>query len=64
MPVMDGLASSRELRKRGIRAPIVAVTASIDRQNQAQCTDAGMTDFLAKPITKGVVHKLLSKYLM
>ena len=51
MPVMDGLAATRQIREReansGKRTPILAVTAGGDRDS---CLQAGMDDFLAKPV--------------
>jgi signal transduction histidine kinase/CheY-like chemotaxis protein len=52
MPEMDGYEATREIRKReraGERIPIIAVTASVLKEEQKQCTDCGMDDFLPKP---------------
>ncbi|KEF43373.1 MAG: hypothetical protein ER33_01110 [Cyanobium sp. CACIAM 14] len=51
MPVIDGLEATRRIRARGGPQPyIVALTAfSFDTQRQA-CADAGMNDFLSKPV--------------
>ncbi len=52
MPVMDGLTATRELRKRASSAatPILAMTANAFAEDKAACHDAGMDDFVAKPI--------------
>ncbi|MEN9317229.1 MAG: hypothetical protein RIS35_3622 [Pseudomonadota bacterium] len=52
MPVMDGLTSTREIRKlpQGDDLPIIAMTASSMDQDRQRCLDAGMNDFVAKPI--------------
>ncbi|MBI5610146.1 MAG: response regulator [Deltaproteobacteria bacterium] len=52
MPVMDGLTATRELRARpyGKATPIVAMTANALVEDQAACREAGMDEFIAKPI--------------
>jgi CheY-like chemotaxis protein/HPt (histidine-containing phosphotransfer) domain-containing protein len=55
MPNMDGLAATRAIRARGGRyaaLPIIALTANAYADDMKLCRDAGMTDFLAKPLRK------------
>ena len=56
MPVMDGYAATRAIREREAaqgarRMPIVAVTANAMREDFERCREAGMDDFVAKPVT-------------
>ncbi|MNK13886.1 Sensory/regulatory protein RpfC [compost metagenome] len=54
MPVMDGLAATREIRRMqagtGRRTPILALTANVQADQVARCLEAGMDGHLAKPI--------------
>lgn len=43
--------------------PVIALTAYADKSLHAQCTKAGMVDFLAKPLTPAMARHLLQKYL-
>jgi len=53
MPVMDGFAATRSIRSRGFAAlPIIALTANAFPEDAQRCRDAGMSDFLAKPLRK------------
>jgi CheY-like chemotaxis protein len=55
MPVMDGFAATRQIRRRAGtagRTPIVALTAGITPEDHERCRDAGMTGHLAKPVRK------------
>jgi CheY-like chemotaxis protein/HPt (histidine-containing phosphotransfer) domain-containing protein len=63
MPVMDGLSAARELRARGIRTPIVAMTANAFAEDKAECLSAGMDDFLTKPVDPGLLQRMLARYL-
>ena len=53
MPVMDGFAATRSIRSRGFASlPIIALTANAFPEDAKRCRDAGMSDFLAKPLRK------------
>ncbi|MBS0241975.1 MAG: response regulator, partial [Proteobacteria bacterium] len=52
MPEMDGLAASRTLRARGSKVPIIAFTANAYEEDKQNCRDAGMDEFVAKPVRK------------
>lgn len=49
MPVMDGYTAVREIRKKGIKLPVIALTASALLEDQQKIYEAGMDDFVLKP---------------
>ena len=62
MPGMDGLAATRAIRSRGGRfaaMPIVALTANAFPEDVKKCREAGMSDFLAKPLRKSALADAL-----
>ena len=66
MPKMDGYQASREIRKQeaslGIRTPIIAITAHAMPDDQDNCRDAGMDDFLTKPFMMEDLWVILKKW--
>lgn len=62
MPIMDGIAATRALRKRGSKIPIVGLTANAFEEDRQRCLQAGMNGFTAKPITREKVLKIFSEY--
>jgi CheY-like chemotaxis protein len=58
MPEMDGIAATRAIRASGgrLRAlPIIALTANAFAEDVKLCREAGMSDFLAKPVRKAAL---------
>jgi CheY-like chemotaxis protein/HPt (histidine-containing phosphotransfer) domain-containing protein len=68
MPRMDGYDLTRRLRAaeaehRGIRTPIVAVTANAMRGEEERCLTAGMDAYLAKPVAVERLRATLERWL-
>lgn len=63
MPRMDGLEMTRVLRSQGWRRPIVAMSASVLRDEVASCIEAGCNIHLPKPVERAVLHDALSVLL-
>jgi len=65
MPVMDGLTATRCIREYPGLAnlPIIAMTASAMKEDEARCHDAGMNDYLSKPVNITELYSVLSKYI-
>lgn len=56
MPIMDGVACTRELRKRGHHMHIIGVTGDISEDNILLCKKSGMSMILTKPVTLELVQ--------
>lgn len=67
MPVMDGLAATREIRAleagHGAHLPIIGVTASAIKGDRERCLAAGMDDYLSKPIQRAELSNVLTKWI-
>jgi osomolarity two-component system sensor histidine kinase SLN1 len=62
MPNLDGLQSTRLIRKMGYSAPIVALTAFSEESNVKECMESGMNEFLSKPIRRPALKQVLRKF--
>ena len=69
MPVLDGYSATREwrdretLRKSPRRLPIVAMTANAMAGDRQRCLDAGMDDYLSKPVSREQLENCLQRWL-
>lgn len=64
MPEMDGLEATRMLREKGyLDIPIIAMTANAMKGDREICIEAGMNDYISKPIKRELVFQILEKWL-
>ena len=68
MPVLDGYTATRrwreleQERKPEHRLPIVAMTANAMAGDRQKCLDAGMDDYLAKPVTRSDLERCITRW--
>jgi signal transduction histidine kinase/CheY-like chemotaxis protein len=63
MPVMDGYTATLQLRSKGYRGPIIALTANAMERDRTKLLNAGCNDFVTKPIQMDKLFKAIGKYL-
>lgn len=65
MPEMDGIEATKRIRQSekltGTYTPIIALTAGVVKEERQQCFDAGMDDFISKPVDAELLRKSLIK---
>ena len=66
MPEMDGIEATAQIRKiqeeNGVHIPIVGVTAHALKEDRQRCLDAGMDDYLSKPVKREPLMKILAQW--
>ena len=67
MPVLDGYEATKAIRKDADpnvnKVLIIAMTASAIRGDREKCLEAGMNDYLAKPVRQNVLKSMLDEYM-
>lgn len=67
MPILSGLDATKVIRRRELtldtHTPIIAVTANALPGDKEECIEVGMDDFIAKPIKKRTLCKVLDQYI-
>ena len=64
MPIMNGYEATRIIRTLplGQNVPIIAITAGTEKEEKEKCIAAGMNDYIPKPIIKGIIEEIISKW--
>lgn len=66
MPTMNGYVATQEIRnlKEYKNVPIIALTAGTMIGERERCLEAGMNDYISKPIMKGVLEQIFESWLL
>ena len=65
MPHVNGLDATRQIRQlaKGGTVPIIAMTANAFAEDRELCLEAGMNDFIAKPVSTSLLYQKLCTWL-
>jgi len=63
MPIMDGIEATREIRKIQKDIPIVCMSANVYKEDKIAAENAGMIDFIEKPLERQDIEDKLLKYI-
>lgn len=66
MPIMGGYEATRKIRllkKQNSKVPIIALTAHAMKEAKKKCIEAGMDDYITKPVNKETLVRMIRKYL-
>ena len=66
MPKLGGLETTQKIRQMSgevSEIPVIALTANAMKTDRQQCHDAGMNDYMAKPIKSSALISMIEKWL-
>jgi len=65
MPEMDGIEATKQIRNNGFtNIPIIAMTADALKEDKEKCLNAGMNDYISKPIKRELVFNMVKKWIL
>jgi signal transduction histidine kinase len=64
MPIMDGFEAIREIRKSGLKTPVIALTAHAMKSDQNDCLKAGFNAHVGKPVDRTRLIQVLNRFVI
>ena len=62
MPVMDGYEATAELRKLGVKTPIIALTAHALKEERQHCLASGFDEHISKPVNRNILITTIAQF--
>jgi signal transduction histidine kinase/CheY-like chemotaxis protein len=62
MPVLDGFDATARIRSKGIRTPLIALTANAMDGDRERCLLAGMDGYISKPVSRDVLLDTIAQF--
>ncbi len=62
MPIMDGIEATKKIRSNNIKIPIIALTAHTMEDDKEECLNAGMDDFMLKPMRINEISNIIERF--
>jgi len=62
MPGMTSAEATKIIRKMGYTVPVIVLSAASSQQDIDECTDAGMTAFVSKPVAPMILQRQVIKW--
>jgi len=62
MPGLDGFETTKQIRKMGLKTPVIAHTSMSMKKDRRRCMEAGCDEFLPKPINTANLLELINKF--
>jgi PAS domain S-box-containing protein len=63
MPILNGLDATKKIRSKGLNIPIIAMTANVLKGDREICLEAGMNDYIGKPVTMDDLSNVMQKWV-